>query len=237
MQKPAIEVIDVKRTFKVGKIEIEALKGVSFRINRGEMVAIMGSSGSGKSTLMHIMGCLDQPTSGSIKIDDKDVKTFSDNALAQIRNEKIGFVFQSFNLLPRLNILQNVEVPLQYGVYSKRKRRKLAEEALAAVGLSERLKHLPTEISGGQKQRVAIARALVTNPTIILADEPTGNLDSKTGDEIMAMFQKLHQKGHTIILVTHSREIADYAQRVIHLKDGLIDSIEVSKAGDENVAY
>lgn len=226
MEKNAIEVIDIKRVFQMGEIEVHALRGVSFTIPEGEMTAIMGTSGSGKSTLMHIMGCLDKPSSGQIKLGGTDVNTYSDNALAEIRNKKIGFVFQSFNLLPRLNVLENVEVPLQYLGFSRAKRRQIAKEALESVGLSQRLKHLPSEISGGQKQRVAIARALVTNPTIILADEPTGNLDSTTGDEIMAMLENLHQKGHTIILVTHSQEIANYAERIIHLKDGLIERIE-----------
>lgn len=226
MGKNAIEVIDIKRVFQMGEIEVHALRGVSFTIPEGEMTAIMGTSGSGKSTLMHIMGCLDKPSSGQIKLGGTDVNTYSDNALAEIRNKKIGFVFQSFNLLPRLNVLENVEVPLQYLGFSRAKRRQIAKEALESVGLSQRLKHLPSEISGGQKQRVAIARALVTNPTIILADEPTGNLDSTTGDEIMAMLENLHQKGHTIILVTHSQEIANYAERIIHLKDGLIERIE-----------
>ncbi|HOA90960.1 MAG: ABC transporter ATP-binding protein [Bacillota bacterium] len=230
----AIEVRDVVRVYKLGRVEVAALKGVSFKVHKGEMLAIMGSSGSGKSTLMHIMGCLDEPTSGSIAIDGRDVKQFSDSALAELRNTKIGFVFQSFNLLPRLNILQNVEVPLQYRGVSRKARRKLAEEALAAVGLSGRLKHLPSEISGGERQRVAIARALVNNPTIILADEPTGNLDSKTGTAIMDLFKDLNKKGHTIILVTHSREVAEYAQRIIHLKDGLIERVEEGGLGVVN---
>lgn len=230
----AIEVRDVVRVYKLGRVEVAALKGVSFKVHKGEMLAIMGSSGSGKSTLMHIMGCLDEPTSGSIAIDGRDVKQFSDSALAELRNTKIGFVFQSFNLLPKLNILQNVEVPLQYRGVSRKARRKLAEEALAAVGLSGRLKHLPSEISGGERQRVAIARALVNNPTIILADEPTGNLDSKTGTAIMDLFKDLNKKGHTIILVTHSREVAEYAQRIIHLKDGLIERVEEGGLGVVN---
>lgn len=230
----AIEVRDVVRVYKLGRVEVAALKGVSFKVHNGEMLAIMGSSGSGKSTLMHIMGCLDEPTSGSIAIDGRDVKQFSDSALAELRNTKIGFVFQSFNLLPRLSILQNVEVPLQYRGVSRKARRKLAEEALAAVGLSGRLKHLPSEISGGERQRVAIARALVNNPTIILADEPTGNLDSKTGTAIMDLFKDLNKKGHTIILVTHSREVAEYAQRIIHLKDGLIERVEEGGLGVVN---
>ena len=230
----AIEVRDVVRVYKLGRVEVAALKGVSFKVHKGEMLAIMGSSGSGKSTLMHIMGCLDEPTSGSIAIDGRDVKQFSDSALAELRNTKIGFVFQSFNLLPRLNILQNVEVPLQYRGVSRKARRKLAEEALAAVGLSGRLKHLPSEISGGERQRVAIARALVNNHTIILADEPTGNLDSKTGTAIMDLFKDLNKKGHTIILVTHSREVAEYAQRIIHLKDGLIERVEEGGLGVVN---
>ena len=230
----AIEVRDVVRVYKLGRVEVAALKGVSFKVHKGEMLAIMGSSGSGKSTLMHIMGCLDEPTSGSIAIDGRDVKQFSDSALAELRNTKIGFVFQSFNLLPRLNILQNVEVPLQYRGVSRKARRKLAEEALAAVGLSGRLKHLPCVISGVERLRVAISRALLNNPTIILADEPTGNLDSKTGTAIMDLFKDLNKKGHTIILVTHSREVAEYAQRIIHLKDGLIERVEEGGLGVVN---
>ncbi|WP_027338973.1 ABC transporter ATP-binding protein [Halonatronum saccharophilum] len=215
-----LEVNELRKVYNSGLIEVEALKGVSFRIDDGEMVAIMGPSGSGKSTMMHLLGCLDHPTSGSYLLDGKDVSGFDDNGLAEIRNKKIGFVFQQFNLLAKTSILHNVEVPLIYAGVGRKKRRKIATDVLTKVGLGHRLDHHPNEISGGQKQRVAVARALVNNPSLILADEPTGNLDSKTGDEIMELFHQLNDQGHTIVLVTHSDEIADHADRTIRLLDG-----------------
>jgi len=211
----------------MGKVKVEALRGVSFYIDKGEFVAIMGPSGSGKSTLMHIIGCLDQPTEGSFIIGGKDVSKLNDDRLAEIRNKRIGFVFQQFNLLSRTSILHNVEIPLIYAGVKAKQRRELAKQALESVDLGDRLKHKPNEISGGEKQRAAIARALVNNPLIILADEPTGNLDTKIGEEIMKIFNKLHQEGHTIIMVTHEAEIARHAQRIIHLRDGLIEKDEV----------
>ena len=222
-----IRIENMQKVYKNGDIKVEALKEVSFEINNGEMVAIMGPSGSGKSTLMHLLGCLDHPTAGKYYLDEKDVSTLNDNKLAEIRNDYIGFVFQQFNLLSRTNILHNVEVPLIYKGLNKRDRREIAREVLEKVGLGHRLKHYPNEISGGQKQRVAIARALVNEPYLLLADEPTGNLDSKTGDEIMELFHQLHDQGHTIVIVTHEKTIASHAQRIISLVDGKIIQDEV----------
>jgi len=222
-----LEIKKITKVYKMGEVLVNALRGVSFHIDKGQFVAIMGPSGSGKSTLMHIIGCLDHPTEGSFIMDGEDISKVNDNKLAEIRNKKIGFVFQQFNLLARTTILYNVEVPLIYAGVNSKKRKKLAEQALENVGLSNRLKHRPNEISGGEIQRAAIARALVNNPLIILADEPTGNLDSKNGEEIMKIFNKLHQEGHTIIMVTHELEVAKYAQRIIHLHDGLIEKDEV----------
>jgi putative ABC transport system ATP-binding protein len=222
-----IQIEQLKKTYYLGKVKVEALRGVSFEINTGEFVSIMGPSGSGKSTLMHIIGCLDYPTEGKYFLSGQDVSKLNDNQLALFRNQKIGFVFQQFNLLPKATILRNVELPLTYNNTHSKNKKRLAVQALEEVGLGDRLKHRPNEISGGQKQRVAIARALINHPSIILADEPTGNLDSKTGQDIMKMIDKLHDKGNTIILVTHEPEIARYAKRVIHLKDGLIDRDEV----------
>ena len=213
----------------MGKVKVEALRGVSFYIDKGEFVAIMGPSGSGKSTLMHIIGCLDQPTEGNFIIGGKDVSKLNDDRLAEIRNKRIGFVFQQYNLLSRTSILHNVEIPLIYAGLKSKQRRKLAMQALESVGLADRVKHKPNEISGGEKQRAAIARALVNDPLIILADEPTGNLDTKTGEEIMKIFYKLHQQGNTIIMVTHEAEVARHARRIIHLRDGLIEKDEVKK--------
>src|SRR5512143_1435343 len=221
---PVIEVRDVTRTYKMGEVEVNALRGVSFKVYQGEMVAIMGPSGSGKSTLMNMIGCLDQPTSGVYMLDGVEVSALKDSQLAEIRNKKIGFVFQTFNLLARTTALDNVETPMIYS--GAKDRRKRAREALESVGLADRVNHRPNELSGGQQQRVAIARALVNNPAIILADEPTGNLDSKTGVEIMALFDRLHAEGNTIVLVTHEHDIAEYAHRVIHIRDGVV-------AGDE----
>ena len=222
-----MKVEKITKTYHLGKVKVEALRGVSFEINEGEFVSIMGPSGSGKSTLMHIIGCLDYATGGKYFLADQDVNHLNDNQLALFRNKKIGFVFQQFNLLPRATNLRNVELPLIYAGTPARKRKKIALQALEDVGLGDRIGHRPNEISGGQKQRVAIARALVNHPSIILADEPTGNLDSKTGLDIMNMIQKLHKEGNTIILVTHEPEVAGYAKRIIHLKDGLIDKDEV----------
>jgi len=222
-----MKVEKMTKTYHLGKVKVDALRGVSFEINEGEFVSIMGPSGSGKSTLMHIIGCLDYATGGKYFLADQDVNHLNDNQLALFRNKKIGFVFQQFNLLPRATNLRNVELPLIYAGTPARKRKKIALQALEDVGLGDRIGHRPNEISGGQKQRVAIARALVNHPSIILADEPTGNLDSKTGLDIMNMIQKLHKEGNTIILVTHEPEVAGYAKRIIHLKDGLIDKDEV----------
>ena len=222
-----LEIKKIKKIYQMGKVKVEALRGVSFYIDKGEFVAIMGPSGSGKSTLMHIIGCLDQPTEGSFIIGGKDVSKLNDDRLAEIRNKKIGFVFQQFNLLSRTSILHNVEIPLIYAGLKTKQRGGLAKKALESVGLGDRAKHKPNEISGGEKQRAAIARALVNDPLIILADEPTGNLDTKTGEEIMKIFYKLHQQGHTVIMVTHEAEVARHARRIIHLRDGLIEKDEV----------
>ena len=215
---------DVTRNYQMGAEEVHALRGVSLEIENNEYVAIMGPSGSGKSTLMNMIGCLDVPTSGSYHLQGQPVSNMDEDELADIRNRKIGFVFQTFNLVPRSNVFHNVELPLIYGGVGRAERKRLTEKAIEKVGLTDRMHHKPNELSGGQQQRVAIARALVFNPSIILADEPTGNLDSKTGAEIMAMLDDLHAGGHTIILVTHEDNIAAHANRFIHLKDGLIES-------------
>ncbi len=221
-----IKMQGITKTYKLGKIEVNALRGVNIEIGPGEMVAIMGPSGSGKSTLMNIVGCLDQQTSGTYELDDANIGKLNDNQLADIRNKKIGFVFQNYNLLARTSALANVELPLVYSGSADRKKRAVA--SLERVGLSDRTKHKPNELSGGQQQRVCIARALVTNPAIILADEPTGNLDTRTGHEIMDMFTKLNRNdGITIVMVTHEREIAEYGQRIINLRDGVVHSEEV----------
>lgn len=217
---------DVVKTYDMGADKVYALRGVSLDIARNEYIAIMGPSGSGKSTLMNVIGCLDVPTSGSYSLEGRAVAEMSENQLAEIRNRMIGFVFQTFNLLPRADIFHNVELPLIYGGMRRSERRVHTEKAIERVGLTDRMKHKPTELSGGQRQRVAIARALVYNPSIILADEPTGNLDSKTGDEIMAVLDKLHDAGQTIILVTHEDYIAKHALRAVRLKDGSIESDE-----------
>ena len=219
-------IIDIKnifRLYQVGSEEVRALDDVSLQIDKNEYVAIMGPSGSGKSTLMNILGCLDTPTSGEYELKGINVSNMSDNELAEVRNKEIGFVFQTFNLLPRSNAFHNVELPLIYAGFSSQERKKIAAAALTSVGLKERMYHKPNELSGGQRQRVAIARALVTNPAIILADEPTGNLDSRTGEDIMALFQILYKQGNTIILVTHEEYIAEHANRIIRLKDGKIE--------------
>jgi putative ABC transport system ATP-binding protein len=218
-----IDTRDLWKTYVMGSEEIHALRGVNIQIDRGEYVAIMGPSGSGKSTLMNLIGCLDTPTKGSYLLNDKQVSQMNDNELAQIRNEEIGFVFQTFNLLPRASALQNVELPLIYAGVAARDRHARAKAALEKVELGSRMSHRPNELSGGQRQRVAIARALVNNPSILLADEPTGNLDSKTGSEIMALFARLHEAGNTIVLVTHEADIAAFAHRTIHLRDGQVE--------------
>ena len=215
---------DVVKIYEMGSSKVYALHGVSLEIEENEYVAIMGPSGSGKSTLMNMIGCLDVPTSGTYSIDGEPVGDKDEDELADIRNRKIGFVFQTFNLVPRSTVFHNVELPLVYGGVSRSERKCLTEQAIERVGLLDRMHHKPNELSGGQRQRVAIARALVFTPSIILADEPTGNLDSKTGKEIMAMLDELHDGGHTIILVTHEDDIARYAQRVIHLKDGRVET-------------
>jgi len=213
----------ISRRYQMGDEEIHALRGVSIQIERGEYVAIMGPSGSGKLTLMNLIGCLDTPSKGSYLLNSKQVSQMDDNELARIRNEEIGFVFQTFNLLPRATALRNVELPLVYAGVPAREREQRAKAALEKVELSTRMSHRPNELSGGQRQRVAIARALVNNPSILLADEPTGNLDSKTGVEIMGVFERLHKAGNTIVLVTHEPDVAAYAYRSIHIRDGQVE--------------
>ena len=220
---------NVTKTYVMGADRVHALRGVSLDIDKNEYVAVMGPSGSGKSTLMNLIGCLDVPTSGTYSLEGQMVAEMSESQLAEIRNRRIGFVFQTFNLIPRANIFHNVELPLVYAGMRKTRRRELTERAIEAVGLADRMKHKPNELSGGERQRVAIARALVHNPSIILADEPTGNLDSKTGDEIMALFDELHDAGQTMILVTHEDYIAAHALRAIRLKDGSVESDVVTR--------
>jgi putative ABC transport system ATP-binding protein len=224
-----IDIKNLKKIYTLGAVEVPALRGVDVEIAENEYVAIMGPSGSGKSTLMNIVGCLDTPTEGSYHFGGEDVSHMDDDELATIRNKKIGFVFQTFNLLPRASALHNVELPLIYSGVPSSKRKELARHALEQVGLADRVNHKPNELSGGQRQRVAIARALINNPSIILADEPTGNLDTKTGEEIMEIFKILYEQGNTIILVTHEEYIAEHANRIIRLRDGIIESDETSK--------
>ena len=224
MANPLIQITNIKRDFVLGNEIVYVLKGIDLQINKGEYVALMGPSGSGKSTLMNLLGCLDTPTSGSYILNGKDVSQMRDDELAEIRNKEIGFVFQTFNLLPRTTALDNVALPMIYAGFSKSERKTRATEVLEQVNLADRMDHKPNQLSGGQRQRVAIARALVNKPSIILADEPTGNLDSKTSLEIMKLFGDIHANGNTVILVTHEEEIAAYAHRVIRLRDGLIES-------------
>jgi putative ABC transport system ATP-binding protein len=225
-----IRIEEITKEYVMGEAVIQALKGIDLTIHRNEYLAVMGPSGSGKSTLMNMLGCLDTPTAGRYEFNGKDVASMEDDELAEIRNREIGFVFQTFNLLPRSTALQNVELPLIYGGVAPEERRLRAAEALAAVGLMERVYHKPNELSGGQRQRVAIARALVNRPSIILADEPTGNLDSHTGEEIMALFESLYASGNTVVLVTHEEHIAEHARRVVRLRDGMIESdIEIDR--------
>ena len=222
-----INIEHISKVYHLGIEEVHALRDISLKIDKNEYLAIMGPSGSGKSTLMNMLGCLDTPTSGIYDFNSQSVSTMSDNELAQIRNKEIGFVFQTFNLLPRSDALHNVELPLVYAGLPYAERRERAKQTLIDVGLGDRIHHKPNELSGGQRQRVAIARALVSNPSIILADEPTGNLDSKIGEEIMQLFEEIHNKGNTIILVTHEEYIAEHAARIIRLKDGLVENDEI----------
>ncbi len=224
-----IKLVNITKMYQMGTEEVHALRGVSLEIGKNEYVAIMGPSGSGKSTLMNIIGCLDTPTAGLYELNNLNVSDMNDNELAKVRNKEIGFVFQTFNLLARSDVLHNVELPLIYGGIGSGERKRMAKEALMRVGLGDRMTHKPNELSGGQRQRVAVARALVTRPSILLADEPTGNLDSKTGEEIMGLFEDLHREGNTIILVTHEADIAAHAYRVVRIHDGKIESDQPSK--------
>ena len=226
---PVIDVRHVRKTYQMGDIAVDALRGVSLTVHRGEYVAIMGSSGSGKSTLMNIVGCLDAPTEGSYKLNGVDVGDQDEDALSDIRNRFIGFVFQSFNLIPRTTTLANVELPLTYAGVPRARRRERALRALDAVGLGQRVDHVPAELSGGQQQRAAVARALVTNPALILADEPTGNLDSTSTEDILGIFQRLSDEGRTIVIITHEDEVAARAERIIRVKDGQVMSDEVAR--------
>lgn len=223
MSTPIIDIKAITRDFQLGSETVNVLKGIDLQINKGEYVALMGPSGSGKSTLMNILGCLDTPTSGSYILNGKQVSEMPDNELAEIRNKEIGFVFQTFNLMPRTTALDNVALPMVYAGYSKSERNQRATEVLTQVGLADRMDHKPNQLSGGQRQRVAVGRALVNKPSIILADEPTGNLDSKTSVEIMKLFGEIHANGNTVILVTHEEDIADHAHRIIRLRDGIIE--------------
>jgi putative ABC transport system ATP-binding protein len=229
---PVIEVRDVRKTYQIGDIAVHALRGVSLRVERGEYVAIMGHSGSGKSTLMNILGCLDAPTSGAYLLNGLDVREVEEDTLSDVRNQFIGFVFQSYNLIPRTRALANVELPMSYAGAPRAVRRERALAALEAVGLAGRVNHVPSELSGGQQQRVAIARALVTNPALILADEPTGNLDTSSGEEVLGIFERLSEEGRTIVLITHEDEVAAHAHRVIRVRDGLIIADDRSETSE-----
>ncbi|MFN6380224.1 MAG: ABC transporter ATP-binding protein [Flavobacteriales bacterium] len=229
MARPIIEIEGLTKWYTIGQETVKALNGVNLTVNKNEYVALMGPSGSGKSTLMNILGCLDTPTQGKYCLNGPDVAKLSDSQLAEIRNKEIGFVFQTFNLLPRYSALENVALPLVYAGFNKEDRNKKAASVLTQVGLGDRMKHKPNELSGGQRQRVAVARALVNTPSIILADEPTGNLDTKTSYEIMLLFEEIHKQGNTIILVTHEEDIARHAHRIVRLRDGVIESDEVNE--------
>ncbi|MDQ6894951.1 MAG: ABC transporter ATP-binding protein [Acidobacteriota bacterium] len=224
-----IDIRDITKVYEMGQEQVHALSGINLGVERGEYLAIMGPSGSGKSTLMNLIGCLDTPTSGSYVLNGREVARMTDDELAAIRNQEIGFVFQTFNLLPRTNALQQVELPLVYSGLARKERRERAVKALEAVGLGDRMNHQPNEMSGGQRQRVAVARALINDPSILLADEPTGNLDSQTGAEIMALFEDLNRRGNTIVLVTHEEDIAAHARRIVRLRDGKVRDDQVSE--------
>jgi putative ABC transport system ATP-binding protein len=229
---PVIQVRDLSKVFELGQIRVRALRGISLRVEHGELVAIMGSSGSGKSTLMNILGCLDAPSEGSYLIDGRDVRDLDGDDLADLRNRGIGFVFQSFNLVARTSALANVELPLAYAGLGRAERRRRSEAALAAMGMSDRLRHLPSELSGGQQQRVAVARAIVTNPALILADEPTGNLDSRSTEEVLDIFEHLNEQGRTVVVITHEPDVAARARRIVHLSDGeIIEDRQAARAG------
>jgi putative ABC transport system ATP-binding protein len=232
-RRPVIDVHALTKVFQVGDIRVRALRGVTLRIEHGDFVAIMGSSGSGKSTLMNILGCLDAPTGGRYVLDGVDVRELDDDDLADVRNGKIGFVFQSYNLIPRTRALANVELPLAYAGVGRAERRRRAQEALGSVGMSNRLEHLPSELSGGQQQRVAVARAIVTNPSLILADEPTGNLDSRSTEDVLRIFARLNRAGRTVVLITHEPDVAAQAKRTITLSDGRIVDEERTRQANE----